>query len=89
MADKVLMAVGRKANLKSLNLDDIGLEYTPRGILVDDKTMQTNIPHIYAVGDINGKMMLAHAATFQGLVDLDHQEESGNNCDDDKKRIHL
>ena len=34
--------------------------------------MQTNIPHIYAVGDINGKMMLAHAATFQGMVALDH-----------------
>ena len=71
-AEKVLMAVGRKANLKSLNLDDISLEYTPRGIVVDDKTMQTNIPHIYAVGDINGKMMLAHAATFQGIVALDH-----------------
>ena len=72
VADKVLMAVGRKANLKSLNLDDIGLEYTPRGIVADDRTMQTNIPHIYAVGDINGKMMLAHAATFQGIVALDH-----------------
>lgn len=72
IADKVLMAVGRKANVSSLNLADIGLEFTPRGIVVDDKTMQTNIPHIYAVGDINGKMMLAHAATFQGIVALDH-----------------
>lgn len=71
-ADKVLMAVGRKANVGSLNLADIGMEFTPRGIVVDDKTMQTNIPHIYAVGDINGKMMLAHAATFQGIVALDH-----------------
>ena len=71
-ADKVLMAVGRKANVASLNLADVGIEFTPRGIVVDDKTMQTNIPHIYAVGDINGKMMLAHAATFQGLVALDH-----------------
>lgn len=71
-ADKVLMAVGRKANVGSLNLADIGIEFTPRGIVVDEKTMQTNIPHIYAVGDINGKMMLAHAATFQGIVALDH-----------------
>ena len=71
-ADKVLMAVGRKANVDSLNLADIGVEYTGRGIKVDDSTMQTNIPHIYAVGDINGKMMLAHAATFQGIVALDH-----------------
>ena len=71
-ADKVLMAVGRKANVASLNLADVGIEFTPKGIVVDDKTMQTNIPHIYAVGDINGKMMLAHAATFQGIVALDH-----------------
>ncbi len=72
VADKVLMAVGRKANVDSLNLADIGVEYGPRGIAVDEKTMQTNIPHIYAIGDINGKMMLAHAATFQGIVALDH-----------------
>ena len=72
IADKVLMAVGRKANVDSLNLADIGLEFTPRGIVTDEKTMQTNIPHIYAVGDINGRMMLAHAATFQGMVALDH-----------------
>lgn len=71
-AEKVLMAVGRRANVASLNLDDIGLEYTQRGIVTDERTMQTNIPHIYAVGDINGRMMLAHAATFQGIVALDH-----------------
>ncbi len=70
-ADKVLMAVGRKANVGSLNLADIGIEFTPRGIIVND-FMQTNVPHIYAVGDINGRMMLAHAATFQGIVALDH-----------------
>ena len=81
VASKVLMAVGRKANIGSLNLDDIGLEYTPRGIVVDDKTMQTNIPHIYAVGDINGKMMLAHAATFQGIVALDHIMGVNNEID--------
>ena len=72
LADKVLMAVGRRANVDSLNLSDVGMEYTSKGILVDNKTMQTNIPHIYAVGDINGRMMLAHAATFQGIVALDH-----------------
>ena len=71
MADKVLMAVGRRAALESLNLADVGIECTRRGIQVND-VMQTNVPHIYAVGDINGKMMLAHAATFQGIVALDH-----------------
>ena len=71
VADKVLMAVGRKANVASLNLADAGVEFTPRGIVVNE-VMQTNVPHIYAVGDINGLMMLAHAATFQGIVALDH-----------------
>ena len=80
-ADKVLMAVGRKANVDSLNLADAGIEFTPRGIVVDDRTMQTNVPHIYAIGDINGKMMLAHAATFQGIVALDHIMGIENNID--------
>lgn len=81
VADKVLMAVGRKANVDSLNLADVGIEFTPRGIAVDEKTMQTSVPHIYAVGDINGKMMLAHAATFQGIVALDHIMGVENNID--------
>lgn len=81
VADKVLMAVGRKANVASLNLADAGIEFTPRGIAVDERTMQTNVPHIYAVGDINGKMMLAHAATFQGIVALDHIMGVENNID--------
>ena len=80
-ADKVLMAVGRKANVASLNLAEVGIGFTPRGIIVDEKTMQTNIPHIYAVGDINGKMMLAHAATFQGIVALDHIMGEKNDID--------
>ena len=81
VADRVLMAVGRKANLDSLNLADIGIEFTPRGIAVDPMTMQTNVPHIYAVGDVNGKMMLAHAATFQGIVALDHIMDMENGID--------
>ena len=79
-ADKVLMAVGRKANVDSMNLADAGIGFTPRGIVVNE-TMQTNVPHIYAVGDINGKMMLAHAATFQGIVALDHIMGLENNVD--------
>jgi dihydrolipoamide dehydrogenase len=71
VADKVLMAVGRKANVASLNLADAGIEFTSRGVVVNE-VMQTNVPHIYAIGDINGRMMLAHAATFQGIVALDH-----------------
>ena len=64
-ADVVLMAVGRVANTESLNLDDIAIAYSRRGIEVDNN-FQTNIKGIYAIGDINGQCQLAHAATFQG-----------------------
>ncbi len=70
-ADVVLMAVGRRANLDSLNLADIGIEFTRRGITVD-QNMETNVPGVYAIGDVLGQMMLAHAATFQGLRALNH-----------------
>lgn len=64
-ADRVLMAVGRRPNVSSLNLDDIGIEYTAKGI-VTDEDMRTNVPHIFAIGDVRGGMMLAHVATFEG-----------------------
>lgn len=64
-ADIVLMAVGRVANTSSLNLQDIGIETDRRGI-VTDQDFRTNIEGIYAIGDINGKCQLAHAASFQG-----------------------
>ncbi len=70
-ADCILMAVGRRPNLKSLNLDEAGIDYTPRGIVVDSN-MQTNVPGVYAVGDITGGMMLAHVASAQGRRALHH-----------------
>ena len=67
----LLMAVGRKPRLESLNLEAAGVEYTPKGISVSDD-MRTNKPHIYAIGDVNGRMMLAHVASFQGERALSH-----------------
>ena len=80
VADRVLMAVGRKANVDSLNLSEAGVEFGLRGVVVNE-VMQTSQPHIYAVGDINGKIMLAHAAIFQGLVALDHMMGVDNDID--------
>ena len=80
LADKVLMAVGRRPALGSLNFSDIDVVTTPKGVCVNE-FMQTNIPHIYAIGDINGQMMLAHAATFQGIVALDHLMGIENDID--------
>lgn len=70
-ADVVLMAVGRTANTGSLNLTDIGIETDRRGIKTNDH-LQTNIEGIYAIGDVNGKCQLAHAASFQGQHALNH-----------------
>jgi len=61
----LLMAVGRAPRVDGLNLEAAGVEYTPRGIKVDD-AMRTNVEHIYAIGDVNARMMLAHVASFQG-----------------------
>ncbi len=71
VADMVLMAVGRRPAVDALNLDDVGVEYDARGIKTDG-FMRTNVPGIYAVGDITGGFMLAHAATMQGVKALDH-----------------
>lgn len=70
-ADLVLMAVGRAANVDSLNLAEAGIDFTPRGIKVDEN-YQTNVPGVFAVGDVNGLLQLAHAATFQSYKVLDY-----------------
>lgn len=64
-ADAVLMAVGRRANVESLGLEVAGVVCGRKGIEVDDN-MKTNIDSVYAIGDVNGRLMLAHIATFQG-----------------------
>lgn len=64
-ADIVLMAVGRGANTASLNLEDVGIQTDRRGIVTDDD-FRTSVEGIYAIGDVNGKCQLAHAASFQG-----------------------
>lgn len=71
VADSVLVATGRAANTDNMGLEGVGVELNRQGIVVDDN-MQTNIPSIYAIGDVNGKMMLAHAATFQGYRAINH-----------------
>lgn len=66
VSSDILMAVGRGPRLEGLNLEAAGVEYTKKGIVCDDY-MRTNVPHIFAIGDCNGKMMLAHVASYQGL----------------------
>lgn len=70
-ADAVLMAVGRKPSIAGLGLEEVGVEFTPKGINVDEN-MQTSVPGIYAIGDANGGIMLAHVATYEGRRALNH-----------------
>ncbi len=65
-ADLILIATGRKPRLDDLQLENAGVEFSPRGINVDDR-LQTNVEGIYAIGDVNARCMLAHAATMQGI----------------------
>ena len=71
-ADLVLVATGRAANVEGLGLEDAGVECDRRGIVVNPDTFETNVSGIYAIGDVNGRQMLAHAATYQGLRVVNH-----------------
>lgn len=62
----LLMAVGRTPLTEGLNLEAAGVEYSGKGIPVDEM-MRTNVDNIYAIGDVNARMMLAHVASFQGV----------------------
>ena len=65
---RVLVAVGRSANGKAIAADRAGVQVDERGIIPVDKQMRTNVPHIFAIGDIVGQPMLAHKATHEGKV---------------------
>ncbi len=67
-AQQVLVAIGFKPNTQELNLEGAGVETTSRGFIKIDKKMQTNVPGIWAVGDISGELLLAHAASAQGVI---------------------
>ena len=66
-ADKILVAIGRRANTAGLNLESIGVN-TERGAIPTDDEMKTNVPGVFAIGDVNGKSMLAHTAYREGEV---------------------
>jgi len=65
--DKILLSVGRRAATKGIGLESIGVEMN-RGAMVTDERLMTNVPNVYAVGDCNGKIMLAHTAYREAEV---------------------
>ncbi|HSN82267.1 MAG TPA: dihydrolipoyl dehydrogenase [Polyangiales bacterium] len=67
-ADKVLVAVGFKPNSKNLGLEEVGVELDDRGHVLVDEQMRTNVPTIFAIGDVSGMPYLAHKASKEGEI---------------------
>jgi dihydrolipoamide dehydrogenase len=71
-AEMVLVSIGRSMNTENIGLESVGVRKGVRGeIIVNDK-METDVPGIYAIGDVTGKMLLAHVASHQGLVAVEN-----------------
>ena len=67
-ADKVLQAIGFQPRVDGYGLDKTGVQLTERGAIQVDGFLRTSVPHIYAIGDVNAKLMLAHAAESMGII---------------------
>lgn len=67
-ADKVLQAIGFQARTEGYGLENTSVQLTERGAIGINEKMQTNAPHIYAIGDVTAKLMLAHVAEVMGVV---------------------
>ena len=70
-ADTILISKGRRANVKGLDIESLGIVMDKKGIRVDEN-LKTNIEGIYAIGDVNGISLLAHAASSQGVYAVEH-----------------
>ena len=66
--DRILMAVGRRPNGRAIGAEDIGIQINERGFIPVNQQLRTNLPHIFAIGDIAGEPMLAHKATYEGKL---------------------
>ncbi|SDW65563.1 dihydrolipoyl dehydrogenase [Nitrosomonas oligotropha] len=66
--DRILLAVGRRPNGREIGAEAIGIQVNERGFIPVDQQMRTNLPHIFAIGDIAGEPMLAHKATYEGKL---------------------
>jgi dihydrolipoamide dehydrogenase len=71
-AEQALVAIGFRPNSKGLGLEEVGVKVSERGFVEIDEKMATNVPGIWAIGDLTGKLMLAHAGTAQGIVCSEH-----------------
>ncbi|GIO42932.1 dihydrolipoyl dehydrogenase [Paenibacillus apis] len=71
-ADKLLVSIGRQANVENIGLENTDIALTKEGYIRVNEQMQTTEPHIYAIGDCIGGLQLAHAASHEGLIAVGH-----------------
>ena len=71
-ADQALVAIGFRPNSKGLGLEEIGVKISERGFVEINEKMQTNVEGIWAVGDVTGKLMLAHVGSAMGIICAEH-----------------
>jgi dihydrolipoamide dehydrogenase len=67
-AEQALVAIGFRPNSKGLGLEEAGVRISDRGFVEINEKMQTNVPNIYAIGDVTGKLMLAHVGSAMGII---------------------
>jgi dihydrolipoamide dehydrogenase len=67
-ADQALVAIGFRPNSKGLGLEEVGVKINERGFVEINEKMQTSVPNVYAIGDVTGKLMLAHVGSAMGIV---------------------
>jgi dihydrolipoamide dehydrogenase len=71
-AEQALVAIGFRPNSKGLGLEEVGVKISERGFIEIDEKMATNVPGIWAIGDVTGKLMLAHVGSAMGIVCAEH-----------------
>ena len=71
-AEQTLVAIGFRPNSKGLGLEEVGVKISERGFVEINEKMQTNVPGIWAIGDVTGKLMLAHVGSAMGIICAEH-----------------
>ncbi|MBI4684712.1 MAG: dihydrolipoyl dehydrogenase [Nitrospirae bacterium] len=81
ITEKILVSIGRALNSDGIGLENVGIEKGKRNEIIVNEKMETNVQDIYAIGDVTGKMMLAHVASKQGIVAANNITGKNNTMD--------
>ena len=74
-AEVLLVAIGREGNVEDIGLENVGVT-TKDGLIPVDAMMRTNVPHVFAIGDVNGQQMLAHTAMHMEVIAVSTSQDT-------------